>query len=358
MKSPNKLVASLLMGMLTVSSVYPADSNAGEGSGVESRGYLYAHGFGEDGDSRVTFPDAPGKLFQACFYTKPAVHTLAKALKKMAVDEGKTAIDIKARSCGGGTLINCLDKFFHYDDDPNYFDGADITAEDAQAIVTAINKGSLEITVPFLSLRKVVVLNRLSTIISCIAMVGICYNLYKRRLFDSVFKTDGLKKSLGNIATTMIAGYACRPIVQGICGKMLNYIAMPAITSRNYNPLHKEPIDAVECLRGLIKCPVLLRFCKQDGVLENPDEDTVRFYAALRDGNEEKTHVILTNVGGHNSYSHELNDAEALWTHTYNISSRQHKYNPSSEEAQNAFIKQNTPTIEEFRFRVFYQIIK
>ena len=160
-------------------------------------------------------------------------------------------------------------------------------------------------------------------------------------------KRDGLRRLLGRIAITVITGYTCRDITQGICDKMLNYIAMPAITSLNYNPFHTEPIDAVERLRGLIKCPVLLRFCKQDGVLENPDEDSVHFYAALREGNEKKTHVIITRDGGHNSNSAELKHAESSWITEYDISSR------SNEIGCRVDHRLPSPTAKEFRSRVF-----
>jgi hypothetical protein len=79
---------------------------------------VYAHGFDESSTSNMAhdlhmgshfnkpsvpeFPDAPGRIDRACFYTKPAVHVLAQDLKKCVVAEGYEEIHLVGRSCGGG----------------------------------------------------------------------------------------------------------------------------------------------------------------------------------------------------------------------------------------------------------------
>ncbi len=95
----------------------------------------------------------------------------------------------------------------------------------------------------------------------------------------------------------------------------------------------------------------MLHFCKQDGVLMNPDEDSVQFYAALRDGNEGRTHVIITSDGGHNDWSDQLTEAEWHWQSLYNIPLQSSEY--ESHYDLDSVMKFQTPTVEEFRSQIF-----
>src|SRR5260221_596665 len=130
---------------------------------------VYSHGFGEGEDyndrnsfihlgdsiSMPVYPDAPGQLNRAVFYTKPAVHTLVNDLHEKAQKEDCESIRLVGRSCGAGTAINSLAKLAHYDENKDYFEGSDIRSkDDADKIMQKINNGAFIATAPFLHVRK------------------------------------------------------------------------------------------------------------------------------------------------------------------------------------------------------------
>jgi hypothetical protein len=259
---------------------------------------VYSHGFGEPGGvNGPTYPDAPGQINKAVFYTKSAVHALANYLKG-AGDNGRR-IYLKGRSCGAGIVINCLYQLLYYD--PVYFEGTAIKSkEDAQAIIDGINRGALELTVPLLSLKKVKVIDTASNFGGySTAAVGVGALFYM--MGAAVLPPVGL----------VSAGYASYKLVSAVGSRLQNLSAcssneyiVPAISGQHYDPSHIAPIDAVSSLQDRVKCPVLLHFCKNDGVVANPDEDTIEVYKSLRQGNENNTYIILTDDDSHNYAPH------------------------------------------------------
>ena len=121
MNNAKIILHAICTSMLLSGALFHQNSFSMDTKKEKKRVKVSSHGFGEDGSGKgPRYPDAPGQLLKACFYTKPAVHTLADYLKDK-VDEGYDAVDLEARSCGAGTAVNCLDKLIHYEKNPNYF---------------------------------------------------------------------------------------------------------------------------------------------------------------------------------------------------------------------------------------------
>ena len=179
--------------------------------------------------------------------------------------------------------------------------------EDAECILDAVNKGSLELTVPLLSLKKTKVVANLSGTLGY--------------WFKGLFAT----------------------IIDG---------TMYCVTRGNYNPFHIKPISAVKNLRGKIKCPVLIHQCTQDGVLKNPDADTVKLYDALREGNEDQTHIILSkNDGGwHNALSIQHVAVQNKFREQYGI--EQNLVYKHIQDDKNLFAR-TQPSIDQLWAQIF-----
>jgi len=272
-------------------------------SSDKKRVLVYSHGFGEPNGKGYgpTYPDAPAKFGEAVFYTKPAVHTLADYLKDK-VDARHNAIDIEGRSCGAGIAINTLYHLIHYDE--TYFEGSSIASqEDAQKVVAAIQNGSLDFTVPFLSLKKAKAVSVASDIAGKTTLAGLClYGGMKSGLFDE-WKGVGVV-AVGGLLAHRFAGKIFKASYASSIDHGVHYA-----TGRHYDPSHIKPLDALVHLKGKIKCPVLLHQCMNDGVLVNPDADTVKLYDAMRHENETQSHIVLSNdEGWHNypSWQHEV----------------------------------------------------
>jgi len=311
---------------------------------------VYSHGFGEYGSSiGPTYPDAPGVISKAVFYTKPAVHTLANYLKKK-IDEGYLAIHLEARSCGAGTAINCLAKLAHYNQDPRYFDGTAIKSKaDADAIVNAINNGSLHLTVPFLGVKKAIAIAIPSACLGYTSILAAGGAAYHWGVFDRALTAMGVTstpaRALTAIATSIAASYALSSGAKNFWAALIDTTVLPCITRFHYNPFHIKPLKAAQKLKGHIKCPTLIHCCKQDGVLESPDEDTVQFYAALRTSNKERTHIYLSEPGDgwHNAPSAGHRKVEEAFKAKYNIESSKKLSSPSPPFAS------TQPTPEQLR---------
>jgi hypothetical protein len=222
------------------------------------------------------------------------VHALANYLK--GARDNERGIYLKGRSCGAGIAINCLYQLFYYD--PVYFEGTAIKSkEDAEKIVNAVNRGALELTVPLLSLKKTKIIDTASNI----GGYGIA-----AATVGALFYTMGAA-ALPPVGLVS-ASYAAYKLIWTV-GESLKKVStyssnkylVPTISNQHYDPEHIAPIDAVPFLKNCIKCPVLLHFCKNDGVLANPDEDTVKVYECLREGNETNTYILITDDDGHNN---------------------------------------------------------
>ena len=276
---------------------------------------VYSHGFGEGEDSHQAgsfislgqewsmplYPDAPGQIPKAVFYTKPAVHTLVNHLHAIATKDDCESIRLVGLSTGAGTAINCLSKLANYDKNKEYFEGSLIhSKEDADTIMQKINNGAFVATAPFLHIRKANGIAIPSKILAGATVAGLtagaCY-------FGPSLCKDSIDPQIarwGFVAAGIAAYYAFGDWVKKLYGNGIVRFIVPYVTNKHFDPHHETPLQSVEQLRGKLTCPTLLHFNEQDRVLENPDEDTIKVYDALKNDN---THIIITNDGWHNGPS-------------------------------------------------------
>jgi hypothetical protein len=317
---------------------------------------VYSHGFGEMGEGRVDFkifdaknkkndffviyPDAPGKLGEAVFYTQPAVHVLANFLHEQVINNKKTSVVIVGRSCGAGTVFNCLAHLFDYDQD--YFKGSKISSkEDANKILQAVNNGALITVVPFLGLHKANAVAMPSKIMACGtigAIMGMVY--YKCGSFFLNECVGPIATRVGFSAATLTMGSLFVDCFKNLYAAVIVHGIVPPITGNKFDPLHVRPIESVEKLRGKLTCPILLQFCQNDKVLESPDSDTIKVYDALKG---DKTHIIINNDGWHNELSYKF---FYLWKAFKNF------YISSNDNTKDS-LKGTQPTIEELRRQIY-----
>jgi|SRR5581483_5598399 len=291
-----------VLALMIYSFTYSLDSK---------RAVVYSHGFGEgiynDSESfaflgeSVTapiYPDAPGNLSVAVFYTRPAVIKLADCLYDKVITEGNSSIVLVGRSCGAGTAINCLEKLVNYD--AEYFKDSKITtAEQAHKIVDAINNGAFIATVPLLHLKKVNVIALSSAIMGGLTFAGAMLgeHLYSK---TGIVDSDGEMMKLALLSAGLMTYYATSGLVKNFYSNLLIRFIISRLSNNYYDPSHQHPLDAVERLRGKLTCPILLHFNRHDGVLEDPDSDTIKVYKALAG---DRTHVIITDDASHNDVS-------------------------------------------------------
>jgi len=316
----------LLLSLLSVSSLSysmeerQTEENASTKMPNEINTYVvYSHGFGESGEGKWQFkflgdkisapvyPDAPGNLGKAVFYTKPAVHTLANHLYDIAHKEDCKKIVLVGRSCGAGTALNCLAKLANYEKNREYFNGSQIaSSEDAQKIIAKINNGALIKTAPFLSLRKANAIAIPSSVLAGATMVGVtaAASCVGPSFCEGTMDSEVAK--WGFLAAGVAVYYILGDCIKNAYAHGIVRWIMPKISNNNFDPHHADPLQSVEQLRGKLQCPMLLHFNKNDKVLENPDEDTVKVYDALKG---DKMHIIITDDSWHNGDSSQFNAA-------------------------------------------------
>ena len=326
-KAHKTLLLPMIVFMMQPFALHPMEEQA-----TRKMVKVYSHGFGEIGSANgPTYPDAPGRLDKAVFYTKPAVHVLANYLKKK-IDEGYDAIYLRGRSCGAGIAINCLEKLINYD--AIYFKDTAITSQqDAQKIINAINSGALELTVPLLSIKKTKIIDTVSNIGGYgIATVGA----------GALFYAAGMAAlpPVGLVSACYVA-YTVGSSLKGLSVCSSDERLVPIISGQHYDSEHIKPIDAVEYLRRYIKCSVLLHFCKNDGVLTSPDEDTIKVYECFRQGNENNTYIIVTDDDTHNKSPYDSQ---------YQQLSRQFRKMVYYGDPK---VSGNRPTVQELRQQIF-----
>ena len=272
---------------------------------------VYSHGFGETlenffGVWGPTYPDAPAKIDRAVFYTKPAVNVLAEYLYDI-VSAGWERIYLHGLSMGAGTGINFLYALVNYKNNPTYFNETGIkNQDDVSRIITSIQNGGIELTVPCLSTKKTNAVAISSRILGYITITGICGLLYffslRHRLSSYVIPQAKLPIFL---LSTFIINYILRSSAKNSYSFLIDRFIIPRISHFHYDPKHIKPIDAMQGLRNVFKCPVLIHCSMQDGVLENPDKDTVALYECFYEGNEKNTFIVLSKDGSHNEASQE-----------------------------------------------------
>ncbi len=323
------------------------DTNESNEKPTKKLHVVYSHGFGEDGrirqwvrtlgdsHSAVVYPDSPGRWDVAVLYTKPAVHELANHLYER-VEEGHDAIALVGYSCGAGTGLNGLAALLNYD--PDYFKGTKITSKaEADKIIAAINNGALVDTGTFLSLDKYKPVSTASTYLShatlaagTLAAWSICSSALEGKTSQSNINLASL---ISASAVYMLFGDQLKKSYSS----GIKYEIAPRVTNYNFDPHHPEPINEVEKLRGKITCPILLHFHKNDGVLENPDHDTIKIYDALKG---EKTHIIITDDGSHKKQSQQFID-------------ELHKFNEKYFKCKDLDLKYTQPTVDELKKQIY-----
>ena len=315
--------------------------------------YMYSHTFGEPNGkgNGPTYPDAPARIFSACFYTKPSVHVWANYAKKL-VDKGANAINLNTKSCGAGIAVNGLAKLHDYDS--AYWAGSNIRSkEDASKVFDALNNGLWNLNVPLFDLRKARAMTLLGSGLSKATIGAACWKAYSLGVF-SVAPYVAVPLA---IAAAVAANYVAGPLLKKAWINMLD-LSMFVVTRGNYNPFHIRPIEAALKLRKKLTCPILISQCQHDGLLENPDKSTLKFYEALRDGHEHNTHFLLIEDAGHNSFSKkELEVRNAFWIkydydEVITYTDKKGNIRGVPRDVEDA-LKGTQPTLDELRNRIF-----
>jgi hypothetical protein len=255
------------------------------------------------------FPDAPGNIVRVCLYTKPAVHVLAAHLKQYVRRESYENIHLVGNSCGGGTVINCLAKLLTYD--PTYFEGTDVTADDATAIIAAINKGSLSLMAPLLHITHAKEVSKYGNIVGRAALAGACALIYTINNRADIFPRMNMFDAAGICLTSQIL---CGTPAQYIGTQAINYGIVPLVSNMHYDPFHPTPLDSMHHLKEALTCPILLQFHKEDGVLKNPDHDTVDLYEQIKN---DKTHILISDDASHSTVSPQHMDLITAFKQKY-----------------------------------------
>ena len=275
----------------------------------KNRGAAYRHHIFKDKPalSVPIYPDAPAQFRKACFYTRPAVLTLAQELKSQVVDKQKTRVHLFGRSCGAGTALNCLRYLSDYKNNVPYFKDSGISAEDATQIMQAVNNGSVIVHVPLLGLHKARVVSR--------AGEALCLTTIPVGFFAGQFM--GLSKPLA-AAVGLLTYILAKPFIQKTYDEKLVPQMGRIVSNNHFDPYHPTPLESAAKLKGNISCPVLIHAYQHDGLLVDPDADTMKLYTNMRAGND-KVHMHISKTGSHNADSPEALDAMKDFIRKYQL---------------------------------------
>ena len=325
----------------------------------DKRCVVYSHGFGEDGDGKSDFikcfgsgisapiyPDAPGAIKKAVFYTKPSIHVLADHLYDKVITGDNESVVLIGRSCGAGTVINCLEKLINYDAD--YFENSKIKSQDdASQIVAAVNKGALINVVPFLSVRKANAIAVPSAVVAGLTVVVATATAYRlgSSSFDGNIEPEMTK--VGFLAAGALVYSAFADYLKKIYANIIVHFIVTRISNDCFDSRHEDPLQSVEKLRGKLNCPILLQFAQNDEVLEGPDKDTIKVYDALKG---KKTHIVITKEGWHNELPKEFFDHLNCFKKTY--------LSEKSEIVNDTFSCLAQPTVAQLRESIYPRDIK
>lgn len=150
---------------------------------------MYHHGFGDSpstGQEYAKFlevqshsaPSYENDLLQASFYTQESQKRLLKDMSDQ-VKQGKSAISNIGFSMGGGTAINLLDKLIDYEHNKDFFKGTDVTsAQDAQKLLNAINRGKQTFSKPALSMHDTAAARMFGSGLSALTFAGLTAAAY------------------------------------------------------------------------------------------------------------------------------------------------------------------------------------
>ncbi len=320
---------------------------------------VYSHGFGENGSevsmyapyfkgtsSAVRYPDAPGLIERAVFYTQPAVIALANHLFDQVITNKQEKVVLIGRSTGAGTAENLLALLINYDQNKSYFAGSKIRSQaDADKIINAINKGGFVSTAPLLSLRKTKAVDTPSGYLAAATIAGLTAAAYYHwsSWFNKKSDTDTednevaenkdeqmsdderqelakteetkvanakmhkIKNALVKLGIAGLGGaayYVFGDSLKNIYASMgVNWI-VPAFTK--FDPKHIEPIDSVKTLLQSRKftVPTLWHFNKDEDVLVNTPEDIKNMFKGA--GGTEKHDVLISDDASHNTRSKQF----------------------------------------------------
>jgi hypothetical protein len=272
--------------------------------------------FIEDNDfSIVRYADAAGRLHNAHFYTQPAVHTLARAFYNKIITQQHNSVILVGFSCGAATIINCLAELCNNAHAQEKYSEKTlpITTQDTRSILSALNQGALVLSAPLLDMRTVKAIQRTATLFEISSIAGICAAL-SRIISPSMHHMPPLIKKYGVTALAIGMHCAIGRYLKNYFMHPIIYTFLPHITNYQFNPLHPTPRENSAKLKGKLTCPILLHFHAHDGVLENPAEDIVQLYDAIKN---DTTHIIITTDGHHKKGSRQFSEALTVFQKHY-----------------------------------------
>jgi hypothetical protein len=232
----------------------------------------------------------------------------------------------------GGTTINCLAQLLTYKQNPAYFDNTGISENDATAIIAAINRGSLSLTAPMLHVTHAKGVSIPGTILGGATLIAACTLAYyiNKHTYNFPYITK-----LGTTGVCLTAQALCGA---NIGSQAINYGIIPGVSNLHYDPLHPTPLNSLHHLKGKFTCPMLLHLNKKDGVLKNPDHDTVYLYEQIKN---DKTHILITDDASHNYTSRQH-------LRVLNAFKQKYIFNENAAETQN-LLPDTQPTVDELR---------
>jgi hypothetical protein len=229
------------------------------------------------------------------FYAQPSVYEYIERLHN-EVTRGNNSIIADGRSTGAGTVLNSLAKLAHYDQNKDYFQSSVITSsKDAENIIKAVNNGAITLEAPLLNLKKSIYIGMASKALSAVTIGGaVAAGCYGAALLDG----GGNQKMVGlaTVGAGALVYCGLKDRLKDMSARAIVRYGAPLIY-KNFDPNHIDPLEAAEQLRGKFTCPIFMQFYAQDGVLENPDEDTIKLYNSLKNN---KTHINISVHGSHN----------------------------------------------------------
>lgn len=322
---------------------------------------IYSHGFGDSPSTGEAYaehlemkshsaPSYENELTQASFYTQESQKKLLKDISSQ-VKQGKPAISNIGFSMGGGTAINLLDKLIDYEHNKDFFKGTDVaSAQDAQKILNAINRGKQSFTKPALSMYDTKAVRWFGSGLSALTFAGLTAAAYyawvrynnKQAEAEKIAATEDKEKNkeekdtersvagkkretiekkvtpitpestsrikdllakIGIIGLGGVAWYLLGDRVSGGYASVgVNWI-LPQITGGQFNPADTRPEEALKRVitSGKYTAPTLWHFTRNDEILPGQTEQKVR---GLFENKNPQHEVIFTDES-HNEFSRE-----------------------------------------------------
>lgn len=322
---------------------------------------LYASGYGEIGQYHNSFIVFDEKKVMSVglsncnqtiggsdFYGGCTVGELVSKLHIYHHDFESTKgcpIVLIGRSCGAGIVLNSLKALVRNDKErfEKIFDSKEYVERfNFENIIKSINKGGLILNVPLLHLRKAN-----SIIISSDMMAMVTTSVISKIGMYCLKKIFSINQHIGFMDTKfslfgfgMGVYFLLRNWLKENYMNVIIYKILPIISK--FDPKHEAPIEGIEKLKEIFTCPILLHFCENDGVLVDPDDDTIKLYENLQG---DRTHIIITEEDDHNTQS------EATLLKFQEFQKRYLDKEPKKDELKDV-LEDTQPTIDELRNRI------